>query len=54
LLPHANAHGMAFIPGVRSHLDGSGHEYLRMAFTLFSADHLSEAARRLGEAIRTL
>lgn len=54
LLPHANAHGMAFIPGARSHLDGSGGDYLRMAFTLFSAEQLSEAARRLSEAIRTL
>ena len=54
LLPIANANGMAFIPGARSHLDGSGHDYLRMAFTLFAESQLVEATRRLGEAIRTL
>ena len=48
LLPHANAQGVAYIPGARSHLDGGGRDFLRMAFTLFPSEQLAEAARRLG------
>lgn len=51
LLPQAHANGVGYIAGKRSHLDGSGAEYLRMAFTLFPPDQLVEAAARLGRTI---
>jgi 2-aminoadipate transaminase len=53
LLPRAEAAGVAYLPGTRFYLDGSGASALRLAFSLYPPDELAEAARRLGQAIRT-
>ena len=52
LLPAAEAAGVAYIPGQRFHLDKRGHNTLRLAFSLYPPEHLAEAARRLGAALR--
>lgn len=52
LLPHAEAAGMAFIPGANFHLDGRGSNTLRLAFSLYPAAELAQAAQRLGQAVR--
>ncbi|MGH2626716.1 MAG: PLP-dependent aminotransferase family protein [Anaerolineales bacterium] len=52
LLPHAEAAGVSFQPGHRFHSDGGGRHHLRLAFSLYPAPELTEAARRLGEALR--
>jgi DNA-binding transcriptional MocR family regulator len=51
LLPHAEALGVAYIPGPRFFAEG-GQRYLRLAFSLVAQDDLVKGARRLGEAIR--
>lgn len=51
LLPRAEAHGVAFIPGPRFHLDGGGTHSLRLAFSLYGPADLREAAVRLGNAV---
>jgi DNA-binding transcriptional MocR family regulator len=53
LLPHAEAAGVAYIPGARFHLDGGGANTLRLAFSLYPPAELREAARRLGMAVRS-
>jgi len=50
LLPDAEAAGVSFVPGVRSHLDGRDGG-LRLAFSLYDEERLTEAAARLGRAI---
>ena len=54
LLPHAEAAGMAFIPGANFHLDGRGSNTLRLAFSLYPPLELAHAAQRLGKAVRLL
>ena len=54
LLPHAEAAGMAFIPGANFHLDGRGSNTLRLAFSLYPPQELAHAAQRLGKAVRLL
>ena len=54
LLPHAEAAGMAFIPGANFHLDGRGSNTLRLAFSLYPPQELAHAAQRLGKALRSL
>ncbi|HMP43336.1 MAG TPA: PLP-dependent aminotransferase family protein [Roseiflexaceae bacterium] len=51
LLPIAEAHGVAFLPGQRFHIDGRGRETLRLAYSLYPPDALREAARRLAAAV---
>ncbi len=50
LLPAAEAAGVSYVPAGRSHLDGFDGG-LRLAFTLYEPDELTEAARRLGAAL---
>jgi 2-aminoadipate transaminase len=50
LLPRAEAAGVSFFPGAGFHLDGGGQSGLRLAFSLYPAEALAEAARRLGAA----
>jgi 2-aminoadipate transaminase len=54
LLDHAREQGMSFTPGSRFTLDGSGDNALRLAFSLYPATMLVEAARRLGDAVRSM
>jgi DNA-binding transcriptional MocR family regulator len=51
LLPAAEAAGVSFVPGARSHLDGHDGG-LRLAFTLYDEERLTKAAARLGRTIR--
>lgn len=51
---HAETHGIGFLPGTRSALDGHGEHAIRLAFSLYPPDQLAEAARRLGMAATAL
>jgi len=51
VLPLAEERGVSFVPAANSHLDGSDRG-MRLCFTLYDAQQLAEAARRLGEAVR--
>jgi DNA-binding transcriptional MocR family regulator len=51
LLPVAEAAGLSFIPGQRFHLDGRGEHALRLAFSFYSPDSLTQAAELLGQTI---
>lgn len=51
LLAAAEAAGMSFIPGANFHLDGGGHNTLRLAFSLFPPEQMAEAGRRLARAL---
>src|SRR5262245_9478194 len=53
LLPHAEAAGVAYLPGERFFVGGGEANALRLAFSLYAPEELVEAARRLGQAIRT-
>jgi 2-aminoadipate transaminase len=50
LLPLAEREGVAFAPGARFCSDGDDSS-LRLAFSLYDEQHLTEAARRLGRAL---
>ena len=50
LLPAAEAAGVSYVPAARSHLDGYDGG-LRLAFTLYGIEQLTEAAARLGDTI---
>ena len=50
LLPAAEAAGVSYVPAARSHLDGYDGG-LRLAFTLYDIEQLTEAAARLGDTI---
>jgi DNA-binding transcriptional MocR family regulator len=52
LLPRAEAAGVSYIPGARFHTGGGGANALRLAFSLYEPGELSDAASRLGSAIR--
>lgn len=54
LLSHAEAAGVAFLPGARFHSDGRGANALRLSFCLYPEAELAEGARRLGVALREL
>jgi len=47
----AAAAGVGYLPGARFFLEAPQPETLRLAFTLFDAEPLAEAARRLGQAL---
>ena len=51
MLPIAEEAGVAYIPGERFFANGSGHEYLRLSFSLLPLDQLTEGVRRLGEVL---
>jgi len=52
LRPAAEAAGVAYVPGARFHVDGSGMRHLRLAFSLLQPEELAEGARRLGVVVR--
>ncbi|HEX8034109.1 MAG TPA: PLP-dependent aminotransferase family protein, partial [Ktedonobacterales bacterium] len=54
LLPAAEAMGVSFVPGTLFYLDGDGggHNALRLAFSLYPPDELTEGTRRLGAALK--
>ena len=51
LLPQAVAHGVAFVPGYKSHLDQIDDSHIRLAFTLYEPEQLVEGVRRLALAM---
>jgi DNA-binding transcriptional MocR family regulator len=53
LSARAEAAGVSYLPGERFHLEGGGRHHLRLAFSLYPPDDLAEAARRLGQVVRS-
>jgi len=51
LLMHAEAQGVAYIPGSRFYVHGGGTNTLRLAHSLYGTEDLIEAAARLGRAL---
>lgn len=54
LAPLALQHGVEVLPGSRCYSDGSGDDYIRLAFSETPAGQIEEAVRRLGAAVRAL
>lgn len=52
--PVALRHGVEILPGSRCYSDGSGDDYIRLAFSEMPPDQIEEAVRRLGAAVRAL
>lgn len=53
LLSHAEAAGVAFLPGSTFFLDRRTSNSLRLAFSLYPAQQLRQGAERLGAAVRS-
>ena len=51
LLPRAEQAGVSYLPGSRFYLDAARSNTLRLSFSLYPPHQLTEAARRLGEAV---
>jgi DNA-binding transcriptional MocR family regulator len=52
ILSHVHAHGTSYLPGSICYLDQArGHNALRLAFSRYSPEELSEGVRRLAQAI---
>ncbi|MEI7644583.1 MAG: PLP-dependent aminotransferase family protein [Chloroflexales bacterium] len=54
LVPVAAQHGVDVLAGPRCFADGSGDEYVRLAFSYIPAAQIGEGVARLGAAIRSL
>ncbi|MCX6029594.1 MAG: PLP-dependent aminotransferase family protein [Chloroflexi bacterium] len=52
LLSAAERAGVSYVPGGRFFPGGGGERYLRLAFSLLSAEELAEGARRFGDVLR--
>jgi 2-aminoadipate transaminase len=50
LLERALRHGVVFVAGSAFHVDGSGHDTIRLSFSAPSPERIQEGARRLAEA----
>ena len=50
LLERALQHGVIFVVGSAFHVDGSGHNTIRLSFSAPSPERIEEGARRLAEA----
>lgn len=50
LLARALEHGVIFVVGSAFHVDGSGHDTIRLSFSAPSADRIVEGVRRLAES----
>jgi 2-aminoadipate transaminase len=50
LLERAIQHGVIFVVGSAFHVDGSGHDTIRLSFSAPSPERIEEGARRLAEA----
>jgi 2-aminoadipate transaminase len=48
----AGARGVAYVPGPAFFVDGSGGEFVRLAWSMLSEEHLQAAAGQLAEAVR--
>jgi 2-aminoadipate transaminase len=54
LLKAAEAQGVTFLAGTRCYANGAGDDAIRLAFSFQPAEHITEAIRRIGAAIRTI
>jgi 2-aminoadipate transaminase len=54
LLPRAEQTGVSYLPGSRFYLDAARSNTLRLSFSLYPPHQLTEAARRLGEALAAI
>ena len=52
LLERALRHGVIFVVGSAFHVDGTGHDTIRLSFSAPSAERIEEGARRLAEAMQ--
>jgi 2-aminoadipate transaminase len=52
LLPSAEAAGVSYLPGARFFAEGSGQHYLRLSFSLLSAEQITLGITRLGAVLR--
>ena len=52
LLERALQHGVIFVVGSAFHVDGTGHDTIRLSFSAPSAERIEEGARRLAEAMQ--
>lgn len=50
LLDRARAHGLIFVVGSAFHVDGRGHDTIRLSFSALAPDAIDEGARRLAKA----
>nr|MDT0657761.1 PLP-dependent aminotransferase family protein [Micromonospora sp. DSM 115978] len=53
LLPYAESNGVSYLPGTPFFVAGGGDPYLRLSFSLFDPDVLTEAVRRLAVGYRS-
>ncbi len=53
LLAAARAHGVSFLPGDHFYTGSGGADRLRLSFSMFEPEVLTEAAHRLGRAVTT-
>ena len=53
LLERAQEHGVVFVVGSAFHVDGSGHNTIRLSFSAPTPERIEEGARRLAEAFGT-
>jgi 2-aminoadipate transaminase len=54
LQPLALRHGAEFLSGARCFTDGSGDEFIRLAFSEEPAERIERAVARIGAAVREL
>lgn len=54
LTPAALSHGVEVLAGPRCFADGSGDEYIRLAFSYASEEQIVAGVRRLGQAVRDI
>jgi 2-aminoadipate transaminase len=52
MLQDAIAHKVAYVPGSSSHVDGSGRNTIRLAFSLATPEVIDEGIRRLAEVVK--
>jgi 2-aminoadipate transaminase len=50
LLERALQHGVIFVVGSAFHVDGSGHNTIRLSFSAPSPERIVEGSKRLAEA----
>lgn len=51
LLARAEEAGVSYVPGTAFHVDGGGHRYLRLAYTLLPPQEMEQGTQRLGQAL---
>jgi len=52
MIERAIEHNVAYVPGAASYVDGTGHNTLRLSFSLAVPDVIDEGIRRLAEVVK--